>query len=137
MRVRISLVLALSSTTLLASCASPVETPADSAGVVQQYSIEEFYQNTAYNGASFSSNGRRLLVNSNQTGVFNVWAIPIDGGPPTALTTSTTDPMFSRGYFPADDRILVLAATGWKRAARTSTCGIPTVRSATSRRAQR
>ena len=96
----------------MASCAPPAEAPADSARVVQQYSIEEFYQNTAYSGASFSSDGRRLLVNSNQTGVFNVWALPIDGGPPTALTSSTTDPMFSRGFFPADDRILVSRDSG-------------------------
>ena len=82
MRVRICLVLALFSTTLLASCTPPAKAPADSARVVQQYSIEDFYQNTAYIGASFSSDGRRLLVNSNQTGVFNVWALPIDGGPP-------------------------------------------------------
>ena len=113
MRARFHAAVALSSTALLSACVPPsAEAPAGTARVVQQYSIEEFYQNTAYNGASFSPDGRRLLVNSNQTGVFNVWTLPIDGGPPTALTSSTTDPILSRGYFPADDRILVSRDSG-------------------------
>jgi hypothetical protein len=28
-----------------------------------------------------------VLVSSDRTGVFNVWAVPLDGGPPEHLTT--------------------------------------------------
>ena len=112
MLIRIHVVLALFSAPLLSACTPSVEAPAETAGVVRQYSIEEFYQNIAFSGASFSSDGRRVVVNSNQTGVFNVWALPIDGDAPAALTNSTTDPMLSRGYFPADDRILVSRDSG-------------------------
>jgi dipeptidyl aminopeptidase/acylaminoacyl peptidase len=112
MRNPIHAALALSSIALLGACAPPLEAPAETARAVQQYSVEDFYQNTAYFGASFSPDGQRLLVNSNQTGIFNVWVLPIDGGPPTALTSSTTDAILSLGYFPADERILVSRDSG-------------------------
>jgi len=93
---------------LLSSCGSLAERPGpvDSTSTVAQYSIEDFYENTDYRGASFSPDGRQVLVTSNQTGVFNVWAIPVDAGSPRQLTVSTTDAIFSRGYFPADERLL-------------------------------
>jgi dipeptidyl aminopeptidase/acylaminoacyl peptidase len=77
-----------------------------------QYSIEDFYRNTEYFGASFSPDARSLLVTSNQSGVFNVWTFPIDGGAPRQLTNSTTDAIFSRGYFPGDERILYSSDRG-------------------------
>jgi Tol biopolymer transport system component len=105
--------LALGLSALLWSCAPRAETPEpEAAKVVQQYSIEDFYQNTEYGSASFSPDGRHVLVNSNQTGVFNLWTIPLDGGAPSQLTTSATDGMFSLGYFPADDRILFSRDSG-------------------------
>ena len=43
---------------------------------MKQYTIDQFLANTAYGGASFSPDGRKILVSSNQTGVFNVFAHP-------------------------------------------------------------
>ena len=77
-----------------------------SAGSVPRYPIEDFFNTTAYSGASFSPDGTRLLVSSNATGVWNVYEIPVSGGVPRALSSSTTDAVRALGFFPADDRVL-------------------------------
>lgn len=75
-------------------------------GAVPRYPIEDFFHTTAYAGASFSADGTRLLVSSNQTGVWNIYEIPVAGGEPKALSSSTTDAVRGIGFFPADDRVL-------------------------------
>ena len=68
---------------------TPSASPAAGAArQVKPYTIDQFLANTAYGGASFSPDGKRLLVGSNQTGVFNAFAIPVDGGKPVQLTDS-------------------------------------------------
>ena len=57
-----------------ASCAQDVDRPA------AQYSIAQFMESTSYRSASFSPDGSKLLVSHNGTGIFNVYAIPADGG---------------------------------------------------------
>src|SRR5436305_3301086 len=79
---------------------------------VQQYTIDQFLANTAYGGASFSPDGRKILVGSNQTGVFNVFAFPVDGGKPVQLTDSKVNAIQPVGYFPNDERFLYLSDQG-------------------------
>lgn len=81
------------------SCASKVEPP-------QSYTIEQFMKNTSVGGASFSPDEKRLLVHSNESGIFNLYEIDIESGNKTALTNSTGSSIFAIGYFPEDDRIL-------------------------------
>ena len=76
------------------------------AETVQQYTVEQLYENDRFVGASFSHDNTRLLVSSDLTGVFNAYAIPVAGGEPVALTTSTTDGIFAASFFPNDDRVL-------------------------------
>ena len=78
----------------------------------QQYTMEDFYANTSYQGASWSADRKHILVSSNATGIWNVYAIPAAGGAPVPLTQSTTQSIYSRGYFPADDRILYSSDQG-------------------------
>ena len=85
---------------------------ADSVFTPARYSVADFYDNTAYSGASFSAGGDRILVSSNRSGVFNAWAVPVAGGEPAQLTGSTDDAIFAVGYFPADDRILYASDRG-------------------------
>lgn len=75
-------------------------------GSVPRYSIEEFLRTTTLAGASFSPDNRKILVSSDQSGVFNAYAIPVDGSAPVQLTTSTTDAIFGLSYFPSDERFL-------------------------------
>ncbi len=91
---------------ILAVVACRPTPPTAEAPTVEQYSIEEFLATTAYSGASFSPDASKILVSSDASGVFNVWAVPIDGSAPQQLTASTTESVFSRGYFPTDERFL-------------------------------
>ncbi|HEX7029309.1 MAG TPA: alpha/beta fold hydrolase [Gammaproteobacteria bacterium] len=92
---------------LLAACAEKPK-PAPE---VARYTIEEFLGNTTVRGASFSPGGDRILVSSDESGVFNAYAIPVDGGAPVQLTHSA-DSVFTVSYFPDDDRFLYLADQG-------------------------
>jgi protease II len=103
----------LASVTMTVACsATDAPSAAETRRIPAQYSIEDFYGNTRYFGVSFSSDARGVLVSSNQSGVFNAWAFPLDGSAPTQLTNSVTDAIFAEGYFPRDERILYSSDTG-------------------------
>ncbi|MFP2910074.1 alpha/beta fold hydrolase [Pyxidicoccus sp. 3LFB2] len=72
----------------------------------KQYTIDQFMKTTSVFGASFSHDEKRVLYSSNQTGIFNVFSMPVTGGKPTQLTRSTTDSTYAVGYFPKDSRFL-------------------------------
>lgn len=76
---------------------------------VPEYSARRFFETVSIRGGSISHDGTRVLVTSDASGVPNVYAQPVDGGPPIALTESTTSPITGVGWFPADDRVLVTA----------------------------
>jgi dipeptidyl aminopeptidase/acylaminoacyl peptidase len=110
---------------LLAGCATrPASAPsaipagaspqgaAAAQAAVPRYSIEDFMATTRIAGASFSPDGRKLLFSSNQTGIFNVYEVPSEGGTPVQLTHSTGDAIFLRGYFPDDERFLYSSDAG-------------------------
>ncbi|HYC98556.1 S9 family peptidase, partial [Brevundimonas sp.] len=81
------------------------------------YSAAEFFQTRSYGmsspaGLGFSPDGRSVLISSDQTGVFNAFAVPIDGGEPVPLSTSTTVATRGVSYFPRDNRVLLTADSG-------------------------
>lgn len=81
------------------------------------WSAEAFFQTTAYgmaapSGLAFSSDGSRILISSDQSGVFNAWALPVDGGAAQSLTTSGSNAHFAESWFPADDRVVISADGG-------------------------
>jgi dipeptidyl aminopeptidase/acylaminoacyl peptidase len=81
--------------------------PAPSAATAPpQYTIEQFLATTTWAGASFSPDGKQLLVSGNQTGVFNAYSIPVSGGAPRQLTDSKVNAIHVAGWFPTGDRIL-------------------------------
>jgi prolyl oligopeptidase len=90
----------------------PAVVPSEAAAVPEapgrtpRYDARTFFDTISMFGASFSHDGARILVSSNATGVFNVYAQPVAGGAPVQLTKSTTDSNFAISYFPGDDRYL-------------------------------
>jgi dipeptidyl aminopeptidase/acylaminoacyl peptidase len=92
---------------LVAGCQTGEETKE-----VARYAIEDFLGNTNYVGASFSPDKSKVLVSSDATGVYNAYAIPLDGGDPVQLTESTTEAVIVRSYFPADERLLYSSDQG-------------------------
>ena len=77
-----------------------------------EYSIAEFLETTNYSGASFSTDQSTILVSSNKSGIYNVYAVPVEGGDPVQLTSSEDNSIFSRGYFPDDERFLYTSDEG-------------------------
>ena len=81
-------------------------------GDVKEYSIEQFLKTTSYSGSSFSPDNSKVLISSDETGVFNAYEITIADGNKKQLTDSTTDSVFAIGYFPHDERFLYTADQG-------------------------
>ncbi|MCB1672944.1 MAG: S9 family peptidase [Gammaproteobacteria bacterium] len=77
-----------------------------------RYTIEQFMDSTAYSGASFSPDNSKILVSNTSTGIFNVYALPLDGGAPEQLTHSDSDANLAISYFPDDERFLFTADQG-------------------------
>lgn len=63
-------------------------------------------------GFAFSPDDRRILISSDETGVFNAYAVDPETGERTALTESETNATFAVSYFPNDDRVVVTADQG-------------------------
>ncbi len=78
----------------------------------KQYTIEEFMDTVEIFGSSFSADEQKLLFSSNQTGIFNAYTIPVEGGEPAQITQSTDDAVLALSFFPKDDRILYLSDQG-------------------------
>lgn len=102
------LILLGSAVSLLAACAPAQQ---DAAREVQTYTIEQFLANTNIYGASFSPDGTKLLVSSDEKGTFDAYAIPVDGGAQQQLTDSP-ESIFAVSYFPHDERFLYSADQG-------------------------
>lgn len=79
---------------------------------VAKYTIQQFLDTTNYRGASFSPDKTKVLVSSDETGIFNAYAFPSGGGEPVALTTSDTESIFALSYFPGDERFLYTSDQG-------------------------
>ncbi|WP_447909214.1 S9 family peptidase [Brevundimonas bullata] len=81
------------------------------------YTAAQFFETTSFSmanpdGLAFSEGRTHVLISSDQTGVFNAYALPVAGGDPVPLTASTTNATFAQSYFPDGRRILVAADQG-------------------------
>jgi len=100
---------------VLAACQAadqPIAGAADDPGEIPEYSIEQFLASTNVFGSSFSPTGDKILVSGDETGIYNAYAIPIDGSPSVQLTHSADDAVRVAGYFPTDERFLYLSDQG-------------------------
>lgn len=98
--------------------------PAQAPRKVRQYTFDQFLSTVSYSGPprpaaprgnyaySFSPDSRKILVSSNKTGVFNAFAIPVDGGEPVQWTDSKVNTIDIVGYFPRDERFLYTTDQG-------------------------
>src|SRR5690606_13427404 len=95
---------------LLVSCKDKQETKnEDTALKVQQYTIEQFMDNEAVGGGSFSHDNSKLLISSNRTGIYNAYTVPVAGGDYIPITASDSTSYFAESFFPNDDRMLLSA----------------------------
>ncbi|WP_204346051.1 S9 family peptidase [Psychroserpens algicola] len=102
-------ILGLCLTILMFSCKEESKEKAMAEREIQEYSIEQFMDNEAVGGGSFSADNSNLLVSSNRSGIYNAYTIPVTGGDMTAITTSDSTSVFAESYFPNDNRMLLSA----------------------------
>ncbi|GGD66121.1 S9 family peptidase [Lacimicrobium alkaliphilum] len=106
-----ALVLALfSGCSQLSSDSPPAPTPDRSS--VEQYSAEQFFETRNYRGNDINHRNDALLVASDESGVYNLYKVSLDGETWTPLTDSKSDPQFPISWFPEDDRVLFTADQG-------------------------
>ena len=77
-----------------------------------KYSIEQFYQNNRIGGGSFSDDETKLLVSSDESGIFNVYELDIASGEKTQKTFSEKESFFAIDYLPGTNQILYSADKG-------------------------
>ena len=101
MMKKILVILAL---VLLASCSGKKE--------VTQYTIDQFYKNVNISFAAFSPDETKLLVTSNETGIYNLFEITIADRSKRQITNSDTESLFAVDYVPGTNQILYSADKG-------------------------
>ena len=79
---------------------------------VPEYTIDQFMETTSIFGSSFSPDGTKILVSTDETGILNVYSVPVSGGDPTQLTSSTVESIRASSYFPEDERFIYMADEG-------------------------
>ena len=73
---------------------------------VPHYDAKAFYETTTLRSISFAPEGDAVLFNSDQSGVFNAYQVPVAGGAATMLTDSKSDAITGVSFFPKDRRLV-------------------------------
>lgn len=97
-----------------ASAVTPADAATESAAL-DRYDAKAFFTTTSYilaNGYAWSPDDSRILASSDETGIFNVYALAAGNGAAEPLTTSTADSTFAVSWFPDDARVLFSADQG-------------------------
>lgn len=100
---RLTLVCIVAAAVALVSCAPGEQSSNENAEPFETYTMEQFLKTTSVGGGSFSPEESKLLVHSNETGIFNVYSLDIATGEMTQLTDSE-DTTFAVAYLPEDER---------------------------------
>ena len=79
---------------------------------ISSYTIEQFFDNVSIGGGSFSFDESKLLITSNESGIYNVYSLNTDGSGMEQLTFSDSEYRFGVSYFPEDDRFLFSSDSG-------------------------
>lgn len=72
----------------------------------KKYTIEQFLNTKKYLNGAFNYNEEKIFFSSNESGIFNIYSIPVGGGNETQLTHSTNHSFTVLCGFPGDDRLL-------------------------------
>ena len=92
---------------MLAACTQQGKQKKDEAPrQVKHYSIGQFYENLQIYGGSFSPDESKLLVSSNKTGIFNAYALPLNGSEIVPLTASEEESFFEISFFPENSALI-------------------------------
>ncbi len=76
------------------------------------YTIDQFMATTSFGGADFSPDETRILLHSNQSGIFNAGTVDLRGGAFKPLTDSAKDSTYAVAFLPDGERVLVTRDQG-------------------------
>ena len=79
---------------------------------VKHYSIEQFMNTLSFTRSAFTQDESKILFNSNESGIYNIYAVPVKGGEAEMLTGSQKEAYFLEAAFPHDNRVLFSADSG-------------------------
>ncbi len=96
---------------LTGACSAPVPEKTVRTAPSKTYTMGQLLGNVSISGGSFNPDETKLLVTSNETGVFNVYELEIATGKRTPVTEGD-DTTFAVAYFPSDERILFMRDSG-------------------------
>ncbi|RZG00568.1 S9 family peptidase [Pseudoalteromonas sp. CO348] len=75
------------------------------------YSAETFFDTTNIQGSAFRPDAQKILVTSDESGIYNLYEVDVKTGE-RAQITDATDSTYPIGYFPNDPRILFTRDNG-------------------------
>ena len=105
------LVIPAAAALLAAACSAPAPETTTRTAPSKTYTMDQLLGNVSVSAASFNPDETKLLVTSNESGVFNVYELDIATGERTAVTEGD-DTTFAVAYFPRDERILFTRDSG-------------------------
>ena len=78
---------------------------------VKQYDAETFFDTTSIMGSSFSPKGDKVLISSDESGIYSLYEADIKTAKKTRLT-DFEDSTYAVAYFPKDERVLFTKDSG-------------------------
>lgn len=78
----------------------------------EKYTIEQFYKNIRYAGGSFSADETKILVSSDESGIFNLFEISIADTAKSQVTKSQQESFFAEDYVPGSNQMIYSADQG-------------------------
>jgi dipeptidyl aminopeptidase/acylaminoacyl peptidase len=79
---------------------------------VKQYTIEQFYKNVRIGGGAWSADETKLLVHSDESGIFNLYEINVADGAKRQVSNSDVESFYAVDYVPGTGQILYSADKG-------------------------
>ncbi len=100
----------------LAGCSQSTQSTSSTESVqqsqtVKQYDAETFFDTTSIMGSSFSPKGDKILVSSDESGIYSLYEVDIKTAKKTRLT-DFEDSTYAVAYFPKDERVLFTKDSG-------------------------
>ncbi|WOC24999.1 alpha/beta fold hydrolase [Pseudoalteromonas sp. N1230-9] len=78
---------------------------------VKQYDAETFFDTTSIMGSSFSPKGDKVLISSDESGIYSLYEVDIKTAKKARLT-DFEDSTYAVAYFPNDERVLFTKDSG-------------------------
>ncbi len=104
------IIVGLFSILILNSCKK--EEKNQEARIPKQYAVEDFYDTQAIAGAGFNKDETQVLINSNLTGIANIYELNIADTTSNALTKSQTESNYAVDYLPGSSKFLYSSDKG-------------------------